>query len=224
MTALAWPDYIAPNSIDWWIEYPTKSGGQTILGNERIVATPAARWRASMTFRIWGTTKDPKRMLFWRALAAALNGRSGSLIIGPFDQLTPSVIDEIMTVAFSDGTLFSDGASFDALPLSGPLTLSAGAARGALSILVSTISEPQPGQYFGVGGTEMHIVTGVVWNGVNSYTVAFSPPLRAAWGAGTVLDFENPKCMMRLSADDTARQKITIGGVADVTLDLIEVF
>jgi hypothetical protein len=29
---------------------------------------------------------------------------------------------------------------------------------------------------------------------------------------------------MRLLADDTARQKITVGGVADVTLDLVEIF
>lgn len=231
MTAIEWPDFIAPNSIDWWLDTPTRSGGQSILGNERIVATPAARWRATMTFRIWGMPGDPKRMLFWRAFSASMGGRAGSVTIGPFDKLTPAILEGISAVpislSFDDGSIFSDGSTFTEPPSgTGPITLALAAAVGANSIraMIGGAVQPQAGQYFGLGGTEMHMIAAATNNLDDTFTLTIAPPIRAAWSAGAVLDFDTPRATMRLAADDTARQKITIGGVADVTLELIEVF
>ena len=231
MTAIIWPSYISPNSIDWWLDTPTKSGGQSILGNGRIVATPAARWRATMTVRIWGTQGDPNQMLFWRSFAAWMGGRAGSVTIGPFDLLTPEILKAVapenIALSFSDGALFSDGSAFPGdTSVAGTVWLTASAQAGAAtaSVVNFGLGALQAGQYFGLGGTELHIITAATKSTNGSYSLSFAPPLRAAWSAGAELDFTAPRATMRLSADDTARQKITIGGVADVTLDLVEVF
>jgi hypothetical protein len=185
-----------------------------------------------MTFRIWGTRNEPGRMLFWRSFSAMMGGRAGSVQIGPFDLLTPGILSSgdapaPVLISFSDHSLFFDGTSFSEDPSgTGGVALLAGVARGdqVMTVIVAGGGPPLAGQYFGLGGSELHIATFVTNHLDGTYSVAFAPPMRAPFPAGSVVDFDAPRCTMRLLADDTARQKITVGGVADVTLDLVEIF
>ena len=225
MSIQTWPDWIAPNSIDWWLEAQSRSGGQSILGAERIVTSPSARWRCTMTFRIWGTQTDPGRLLTWRTLSGALYGRSGSILIGPFDRMTPGRLpDGGADTTFSDGETFSDGSEFT--QPAGVCLVASAALQGAraLNVTYAGVGAPQSGQYFGLGGNALYLASSVVANSDGTLSLTFSPGLRAAAAIGDAVDFERPKATMRLMADDGARAKLAIGGVADTTLDLVEAF
>jgi len=228
MTALLWPDWIAPNSIEFWLENQSRSGGISILGNERIVASPSSRWRASLSFRIWGTRLDPNRLLYWRTFASRMQGRSGSVLIGPWDQLTPGRLAGGLpaTAPFSDGATFSDGSLFAQDGMAGiALATAAGAINArTITFTYSGVTPPTAGQYFGLGGTSLYLADTFTNNGDGTFTLGFSPGLRAAVAIGDRIEFERPRCTMRLMADDTARAKLQIGFVADTTLDLVEVF
>ncbi len=47
--ALPWPSILVPSSEDWSLRGGTRSGGQTFEGNEQIVASPTARWKATLS-------------------------------------------------------------------------------------------------------------------------------------------------------------------------------
>ncbi len=54
---LPWPDALKPSSEDWSLRGGSRSGGQTFQGNEQIVASPTARWRATLTIPCFGRDK-----------------------------------------------------------------------------------------------------------------------------------------------------------------------
>lgn len=228
MTAVRWPDWIVPNSIEWWLETQSRSGGPSLLGVERIISSPSARWRCTMTFRIWGTQVDPARLLTWRAISGALYGRAGLLNIGPFDRMTPELLagapSRSVATTFFDAATFSDGSTF--AQAAGIGKISAYAAQGARAITLTYLglASPQAGQYFGIGGASLYLADTSTLNADGTITLTFSPGLRANVSPGQDLDFERPLATMRLMADDGGRAKIAIGGVADTTLDLVEAF
>jgi hypothetical protein len=272
MTTLQWPDNVVPNSIDFWLDTPTRSGGPSILGSERIVGTPAARWRCTLNFRVWGRGGDPSRLLWWRTFASIMAGRAGSVAIGPFDALTPSRIvaasEQAAVVAmaqaqwastsvssvFGSTTPFDDMAAVSSkalpivLPASGQIgefvigespiggvldlttsglgSVMEAALAGARTVTIaySGAGTPLAGMYFGIGGAALYLANAITDNGNGTLTIGFSPGLRFAAAIGTVVDFEKPKCVMRLMADDGARAKTGVDWTADTTLDLVEVF
>jgi hypothetical protein len=254
MTALIWPDYIAPNSIDWWLDTPTKSGGQSILGNERIVATPAARWRATMGFRIGGTPVDPAKLLWWRTFASTMAGRAGSVAIGPFDALTPARIlaatnaaaaasaaqaqwaaAQVTPSVFGSSSPFDDMAAVSAansgvIVAPPPLVTGAGgalaadAAIGARTIVITYAGLGTPLAGMYFGIGECLYLASSIVSVSGVLTIGFSPGLRAPALAGAAVDFEKSKCVMRLMADDGARARTGVDWTADATLDLVEVF
>lgn len=222
---IQWPDWIPPNSIDFWQEDQTRSGGPSILGVERIISSPSTRWRATLTFRIWGTQPDPNRLLWWRSFASQMRGRSGSFTIGPFDRVNPYLLaGGVPDVPFGDLSSFSDNSFFASSASTCTVWIGGGVGARTMIISYTGAGAPQQGQYFGTGGTRLYMLETVSQNSNGSYTITFSPGLREVANAGDLLDFMTPRCTMRLAADDTARAKIALFGVSDTTLDLVEVF
>ncbi len=77
---LPWPDALKPSSEDWSLRGGSRSGGQTFQGNEQIVASPTARWRATLTIPCFGRDK----ILAMRRVIAL--GRSQRWFVGPYEK------------------------------------------------------------------------------------------------------------------------------------------
>lgn len=117
-------------------------------------------------------------------------------------------------VPFSDGTTFSDGTMFES-GSSGSAVLVDAATKGATSYRVRIDGAPREaeggepftltgpkylGRLYGVAGllTEEAVAGGFV------YTFLAAPPLREDYAAGTVADFDNPRCVMRPDLTDAS--------------------
>lgn len=59
---------------------------------------------------------------------------------------------------------------------------------------------------------------------LNTYTITFQPPLRQAYKAGQVLNFENPLCEMRLANDLSAALTRSKANFSNVAVELVEAF
>lgn len=222
--ATAWPSLIVPREIEWTLDNPAKSGGISVDGVERTVIAMSMRWRVKLTFTAWGTVADPRRILTWRALEARLSGRVGHILVPSFDWLTPERIvgTPSAPITFDDGSTFGDGSTWGDLPAG---TVSAAAARGASALSVSYIGagEVRAGMYFGLCGERMYRIYSCVANDAGGYDLTFRPPLRAAAGAGDLVDFEAPICRMKLATDTAASLPVKAPWVGDASVELVEV-
>jgi hypothetical protein len=84
---LTWPvdsrgQPIRPTQILLNVNMSSRSGGQSLAGNEQIVVSPAARWEGSMTF----PAMDRETLLSWRGFVAAMNGRYGTALVPAFER------------------------------------------------------------------------------------------------------------------------------------------
>lgn len=87
---LTWPSSLIPSTEKWAIQNTSRSGGVSIVGSEQIVASGAGRWTASLSIPI----KKPDQVLAARALLAGLDGRAGSVLVGPLEvSRAPWIVD-----------------------------------------------------------------------------------------------------------------------------------
>ncbi|GBD48105.1 hypothetical protein [Methylopila sp. Yamaguchi] len=161
---------------------------------------------------IWLETEQEYRA--WRALRARQRNGSGVMVVPVlrrlwFAQALGVPADQI---PHSDGTFFSDGAGYAGQTIGASLT--AAAAHGATEIqvrilgaqplqgaepftIVHPVAEARLYEVAGVNAMADVVVSGQVVG--YDYTIEINPPLREPTAAGTELDFDNPRCLMRLA-------------------------
>jgi hypothetical protein len=228
-----WPPNVAPASVAFFPDAPSKSGGQSLTGFEQIVQSTAGRWHAQLTMKValkryGGNLRD--RVFAARAVLAYLQGRANVILIGPSDSFNaPSPVAGgaqglIKGVTHSDGTTFSDGTTYARFAT--PALLNANVAAGDMAATIALLApglRVDAGQYFGfVPAGELYLINSVVDNGAGVYAVTFWPPARLAHVAGEDVNFDTPLCAMRLAKDDSAQLAFSPGFVADQQLELIE--
>ena len=76
---LYWPSVLMPSSEDWSLRGGTRSGGQTFQGNETVVASPSARWKATLTI----PCMRREQVLAMRRIIAL--GRTQTWYVGPVE-------------------------------------------------------------------------------------------------------------------------------------------
>lgn len=214
------------------VDSPSRSGGQSIGGFEQVVASSAGRWRATMTFDIFrGGSNDAKRLLYWRWFLAHMQGRSNSIVIGPFDEgNTPAALNGETApspLPHDDDTYFDDGTGYAQTLVSAH---TGNAALGDTSVLVNVLSghQPQPGQYFSVNN-RMHMIRSaalyepLLEGFVPAYwTLGIWPPVREDWEDGTWAEFDNPVCIMRLASDNSGDLPLKTTYIGEATIELVE--
>lgn len=229
--AISWPVAVLPRSSLWMPESQSRSGGQSILGQEKIVASTAGRWRA----RIGAPVVTENAVLSWRAFVASMNGRVGTVLMPRFEHYGPKDMNgkrlDYQEAAFwQNGQFDDDGLAFD---LSGwgqdyseaNGTLAANAALGATQISVTWpegVQGIRPGQYFGIG--QRLYIAKQVWEVEEGdpSQVTFWPPLRAAASTGTVVIIDKPVCLMRFAQDATGELELDFGRWSQGGLELVE--
>lgn len=190
----------------------TIDGGTSLSGNRDDVETSGGGyWLAEFSN---GRTRTREQGLAWRALIDSLDGGAAAINVLFCERLF-APINDLARVPLED----HDRA---ALPNSrGAAYTGAAAALRATTLTISGDSEKPllGGEVFGI----QHPTWG--WRAYrliekNGAQITTRPPLREAIAGGTVLDFDNPRCQMRLA--QAASNPTSQGRYTSCTLSLAE--
>lgn len=223
--ATAFPAGLIPTSVLFDIENASRSGGVSTNGQEQIVGSGAGRWRASLG-GIYVRTNA--QVLAWRAFKLSLRGRTGTVLVSPFDgkrvNWPKDAYGRVLHPRFTrrrrlDGTAFAD----PEIPAESEViaTFAAAAARRATTVQI-TVSQGEPikvGQYFSPSAGRLHVVTAAI----NATTFSIEPPLRDAVTLGQSVNFTRPTCEMRLVEDASGALDIQLARTGMVSMDFTEV-
>lgn len=193
------PCLFAPDGIEAELELRELSGGVSLAGGEDVIATDGGgRW----AFNLEEPYLDEAHVaLSWRALSGYLGG--GQPIIVRICDARHQPTSGFVEVTHSDGTPFSDDTGY----LSGDaeVVAAADAALRATSLSIDVITLPRAllgGERFSIAHPmhldRLYAITEISDDG---QTIRFVPPLREAVAAGTVLNFDDPRCVMRRDGD-----------------------
>ncbi|WP_447724646.1 hypothetical protein [Sphingomonas koreensis] len=193
------PCIFAPDGIEADLTQRVISGGTSLSNQEDTIATDGG---GSWFFELAEPYLDEVPIArAWRALSGYLGDGRPTIVRICDARHQPSA--GFATAPHSDGTPFSDGSEY----LSGSTEVSVTAdapLRGTtLAIDDSTIPD-------GLGGGERFSIAHpgmlerlyqITEIGEDGATISFVPPLREAVTAGTLLNFDDPRCVMRRDGD-----------------------
>jgi hypothetical protein len=222
---MIWPPRLKPTNVSFRLDSPSRSGGQSVLGNEQIVVSGAGRWKATVDLVL----RKEEDILSCRALLAQLQGRAGEVLVPAFDGFRPRDAEGQM---FNDKIVapLSDTALFDLTgfgqTIAPAATLAADAAINATDIAVDLADGegPRPGQYVGIG--ERLYIARFVWKDTadGQTNIRLFPKLRAPASSGSAVILDKPVCTMRLASDDSGAMTLNLRRFSSVTLEFIEAF
>ncbi len=228
MPELTWPAVLRPSRLTFYLQHNTLRFVSPVTRATQVLRREGARWVAEATF-------DPlarRNSGVMDGLLAALAGSANTVRIWDWRREyrtgDPRSQGDVPTgpYSFSDSTIFTDGTGL--VVGSGTPMLSAGAARGALSIVTqgwwpSTVAVGA-GDYIGLGGRLYIATEAVTASGAGTATISVAPPLRASMAMGEPLILSVPSVPMRLVSDDEAANPTRPGPFSAVTLRLEEAF
>lgn len=225
---LIWPSVLMPSSEDWSLRGGSRSGGQTFQGNEQIVVSPTARWRAKMDIPCW----EPEHTRAMRRVIAL--GRTQLWYVGPYEfERAPWGVDPL-TGALITYANQQPGAA-EPYDQAVNFVLAAGTSVGDTVIAVTRSRGGllKPGMTFSINGRLHTIVdlttadnpqpgTGAALKG--NIGLSIRPTLRFAYPSGAIVEFGKPIGTMRLASDDTAAMELQLSRYGTVTVELVEAF
>lgn len=191
---------LVENSHDWNIVGNTATAGQTIGASVDVRSDGGGLWQAKLNNIRF---KDRNDTLLWRAIRQVANGGIVPIIVYRRDTTwAPFPTDPLGSVSHSDGASFSDGSGYYTSVID---VTSNGAALRATTMTLNLIScSPlQGGECFSINhptfGWRLYEIGTAVDNGDGTTTVSFNPPLREAVTSGTEIEFDRPRCLMKLA-------------------------
>lgn len=236
--ALLWPSVLIPSSEAWNPNKgASKSGGRSITNQEQVVVGPTGYVTARLTVPV----NNPPKVLAMTALLAGLDGRAGTVLVGPREgSRAPWGADPLTGGRITKGRGDRDAALDPAWDTNADTSadldfrLFASAAMNATTLTIQRNRGGPliPGMKFGIG-ERLHTIAalttpdpagagGLAVPGAIGVTVR--PWLRADYAAGTTLEFARPRCVMRRASDDDGEIELQLSRMGVVTLDLVEAF
>jgi hypothetical protein len=203
MSVIAFPlKLLHERDHDWNITANTATSGQTATSTVDVRSDGGGLWVASLNniqFR------DRTDALLWRAIRQACNGGVSPIVVPRNDSVFapfPSPpIKSYGSISFSDASFFSDGSGFYEAIID--VTCAAAALRATTLVLtLNNCAQLQGGEAFSILHPTMNwrlyeIATVTPIDATHS-SVTFNPPLREAVIDGTQLEFDRPRCLMKL--------------------------
>jgi hypothetical protein len=122
---------------------------------------------------------------------------------------------------YYDSSLFADGSPFDSTLIVASVGASAAAGTATINMQAAAIGDVQAGHLFSIEN-RLYRITGVTDNGSGNYDLSIWPPLRLAVSAGDWMEFDNPKCRMRLASDQEMSLDLSGHRFARPTVNFIE--
>lgn len=217
----------------WEIQGMTVGSTQTASG-----AMPMSRldgggiWKATLgNVGLWNS--DKRRA--WRSLSAICDGGAQPIVLtvnetldGPWPLVGGSPLTDLGSTSHSDGSFFDDGTGYESSVID--ISVAGDTALRSTLMTVNLVvgSGLQGGEYFAIDHVDLrwrlYRVATAVDNGDGTWNVGFRPPLRAAVADGTRLEFDNPKCVMRLATPDAMDATFQTPFLSDPSVSFIEAF
>lgn len=226
-------DLLFEERLSWEISGSVLSGGQTAGGVFQLARLDGGGfWKALMSdIGFW--TDDTRKT--WRALAAHCDGGVQPIVVPvreTIDAPWPTVAGELLTslpeVAHSDGALFSDGSGYLSNVINATADVDAALRATEMTIAFAVGGALRGGEYFSIEHSYMshrlYRINRVTDNGDDTFTVKFRPPLRAAVTAGEWIEFDRPKCVMRLATPDAMDTALEAPFFAKPSIAFVEAF
>lgn len=209
-----------PGSHRWYPAGSALSGGTPISGPGQTADASAGGWWIN-DFEV-AILRTLQQFAVWRALLGQLNSGVGLIEVPVLDILQPwpGGVKPALT-PFTDEASFSDGGQFLTNPIKA--TLNANAYMPAfpapplsptqLQIAISVGNPLGGGEYLSIigpsGNVRLHMVTSVsdttILGPTSSIsTVTVIPPIREDMAAGTLVDFNDPRCTMKVDIASVA--------------------
>lgn len=182
---------------DWNIVGNTMGAGQSSVASVDVRSDGGGFWVASLNNIQF---LDASYTLLWRAIRQIANGGVTPLIVRRNETLfAPFPLGEAEgeSIPHSDDSLFSDGAGYYQTTIDVVAAESAALRATSLAITRNYCAELQGGEVFSIlhptfDWRMYEIAT------VDDDVITFNPPLREAVTAGTQLEFDRPRCTMKL--------------------------
>lgn len=178
--------------------------------------------------------KDRQKIttLLWRAVRQIADGGVTPLVVPRNDALFrpwPAGLDQgsVIDIPHSDGSLFDDGAGYYQSVIditAGPAALRA----TSLDITINCAGELMGGESFSIDhetmGWRLYEIATVLMDDDTMGTITFNPPLRQAIPAGTQLEFDRPRCVMRLAKTNSMDLSVQPWTFNSASVDFVETF
>lgn len=182
---------------DWNIAGNTMGSGQTSGASVDVRSDGGGLWIASLNnIRM----RDASETRLWRAIRQIANGGVVPLIVPCRDTVFapfPIAFTDAEAIPHSDGSFFSDGTGYTQSIID--VTANGGAALRATSMVINLnyCAPLQGGEKFSIRHPTFNwrlyeIAT------FDGSTITFNPPLREAVANGESLEFNRPRCTMKL--------------------------
>lgn len=199
--------FAAPDVLRWGIVGAFISGGQSVYGETQERRTDGGgAWQAALQNIPILTTEAA---LAWEALLLRFH-------LGDTKVVVPRCAGRVKAgfthphdlATHSDGTPFSDGMPYASALLFGSLSGSIALRATTATIVLEPGYELIGGESFTmtgpIHGERLYGIASIVSQADGVATVRFGPPAREAYTAGTVVDFNDPRCVMRAQLADGA--------------------
>lgn len=204
--------------LRWWPTFANISGGPALTGPGQVAEISGGGWwMAEMDGLDLG---DEAAIRQWRAvMMRAAQGVEAFVL----EMLNWPLAPTVGGVPHSDSAPFADSAEYATGAIVAELAASAALRATTVEITVdpATASTLYGGEVFTIVHPTMreriYLIDEVLGRVGDTYEVTIGPPLREAAAAETEVDFNRPRCLMRVKdADKGAWPRITAGWSARV--------
>ncbi|MGY3607678.1 MULTISPECIES: hypothetical protein [unclassified Bradyrhizobium] len=178
--------------------------------------------------------RDRQRVttLLWRSIRQIADGGVNQIIVprneARFRPWPTGVSQSInIDIPHSDGALFDDDAGY----YQSIIDISCGAAGlrdTSLDITINYAGALLGGESFSIEhptfGWRLYEIATVDYTDDDQATITFNPPLREAVTAGTLLEFDRPRCVMRLAQTNAMDLNVTPWTFNSASVSFVEAF
>ncbi|GGD30699.1 hypothetical protein [Aureimonas glaciei] len=213
---------LTPNSVSFIPTFRNTSGSVSLSGASQTIASSAGIWQAKL---IEVSLRNAAHVILWETIEIRLQGRLNPILIplmeGSRQPFPLAQSGSSGSIPFSDGAYFSDGSGFYGSVIIASLAsaISRGATTGAIT--VSYGRQLRPRDYFSIGD-RLYRIDDVTEIAGSTYTVKFWPPAREAAASGAYVEFDQPRCKMRLKQDDGMAVDKSFSKFASPTVEFVE--
>jgi len=197
--------FAAPDVLRWGLVGSFISGGPTIYGEtQERNASGGGAWQASFQSVPIYTSEAAKA---WEALLLRFSlGDTKVVVPRCAGRVKADFTRPFGLVPYSDNSLHSDDTPFVSVLLTGALSAGIQLRATTATIVLEPGYELVGGEPFTMTGPRygerLYGVASIISQSGGVATVRFGPPAREAYSAGTVVDFNDPRCVMRAQMAD----------------------
>jgi hypothetical protein len=179
-----------------------------------------------------GRDRQKVSTLLWRAFRQICDGGVNPIVVPRNDALFrpwPAGLAQgaAIHIPHDDGTLFSDGSGYSQSVID-IVADGAGLRATALAITINIAGELQGGESFSilhaVMGWRIYEISTVEMSSDTQAVIHFNPPLREAIADATPLEFDRPRCTMRLARPESMNLQVQPWTFNTASVDFVESF